>query len=384
MVKTHSKKILLVITLLLIGGAIFYLEKYGPLRPGADVASKPVTVPVAPIERSNPIASAIAFKTAHYPLAKELVLPGNFINSQPFELQSLIGKKVILLDFWTYSCINCVRTLPYLNAWYDKYKPYGLEIVGVHSPEFEFEKEYGNVLAAVKKFSIKYPVVQDNDYGTWSAYNNHYWPHELLIDVDGFIVHDNIGEGGYAETENAIQQALQELMAREGSAQRVASGIVAPTGTVESKAQSPETYFGAARNQNLANGFSGKTGEQTFTLPKNIGRNELVLEGTWQFTSEFAANNSANAGITYKYKAAAVYFVASAPTAIRIKVLRDGQALTKDQAGSDITFENGQSYLIVQADRLYSILRELQGASEHTLELIIEAPGIKAYTFTFG
>lgn len=379
MLARRSKNIILVLVLLGIGGAIFYLEQSRPQ--GQKNPTSGVTV-AAP--SSTATVDTQAFKASRFALAKEFAKPGRFINSEPFSLQSLVGKKVILLDFWTYSCINCERTLPYLNAWYTKYKDYGLEIIGVHTPEFGFEKEYENVLAAVKKFGIAYPVVQDNDYGIWSAYNNHYWPHEFLIDIDGYVVHDTIGEGGYAETENAIQQALQEKMAREGATQRVAGGLVAPTGTAAPQAQSPETYFGAARNEYLGNGRTGATGAQTLQLPATGARNELLLGGQWNFEPEFASAADAGAKIRYQYKAAGVYFVASAPTPVRIEVLRDGAPLTPAQAGADITFADGKSYLTVSEDRLYKIISEPNGVSEHTLTLIILQPGLKAYTFTFG
>ena len=140
-------------------------------------------------------ASIIAQKELEYPMAKEFVDPTGFINSAPFTLSSLVGKKVVLIDFWTYSCINCVRTIPYLNAWYAKYKNEGLEIVGVHTPEFDFEKDYSNVAAAVQQLGIQYPVVLDSNMGTWDAYQNIYWPADYLIDIDGFIPYTSVGEG---------------------------------------------------------------------------------------------------------------------------------------------------------------------------------------------
>jgi thiol-disulfide isomerase/thioredoxin len=152
-----------------------------------------------------------AEKAKIYDSAKEIVSPAGFINTdENLQIKNLIGKKVVLLDFWTYSCINCQRTLPYITSWYDKYKDAGLEIIGVHTPEFAFEKEYDNVVAATKKWGVNYPVVLDNDYGTWQAYKNRYWPRKYLIDIDGYIVYDHIGEGGYDETEKKIQELLME------------------------------------------------------------------------------------------------------------------------------------------------------------------------------
>ena len=152
--------------------------------------------------------SRIGNKEARYDKAKEISSPDGFINTAPITISELIGEKVILIDFWTYSCINCQRTLPYLNAWYEKYKDSGLAIVGIHTPEFGFEKEYDNVLAAAKKFGVTYPVVLDNDYATWRAYSNRYWPRKYLIDIDGYIVYDHSGEGAYDQTERKIQELL--------------------------------------------------------------------------------------------------------------------------------------------------------------------------------
>ena len=172
---------------------------------------------------------AAADKAAGDQPAVEIADPTGFINtSSTFTLSSLIGKKPILLDFWTYSCINCVRTIPYLDAWYQKYAGSGLEIVGIHTPEFDFEKNIANVQNAVTQYGIKYPVVLDSDQGTWNAYNNLYWPNEYLIDMAGYIVHEQVGEGNYSETEAAIQKVLQQRATILG----LDPGAI-PTGTID-------------------------------------------------------------------------------------------------------------------------------------------------------
>ena len=160
----------------------------------------------------------IGEKDRLYQVAKEITTPDGFINTgqnldgsaKPISIGEFVGSKVVLVDFWTYSCINCQRTTPYLNAWYQKYKDEGLVIIGLHTPEFEFEKIYQNVLEATKSMEIKYPVVLDNDYSTWNAYRNRFWPRKYLIDINGYIVYDHIGEGKYEETEKKIQEALAE------------------------------------------------------------------------------------------------------------------------------------------------------------------------------
>ena len=228
--------VLLAAVLVVIAGAIWYLEaqKVHPITagPGAvSIALPATTTPVAPSYSASSSAPtptpapatpantangalttaalAAADKQAGYTPGIEIVDPTGFVNaSSSFTLASLVGKKVILVDFWTYSCINCLRTIPYLNAWYERYASQGLEIVGIHTPEFDFEKDINNVRAAVQKYGIQYPVVLDSNYGTWNAYNNLYWPHEYLIDMAGYIVHDQVGEGNYAETESEIQKLL--------------------------------------------------------------------------------------------------------------------------------------------------------------------------------
>ena len=179
-------------------------------------------------------------------MAKELVNPDGYINVDNITISELIGKKVILVDFWTYSCINCQRTLPYLVAWYNRYKDDGFIIIGVHTPEFDFEKDYNNVVEATKKWGITYPVVQDNEYQTWRAYNNRYWPRKYLIDIDGFIVYDHIGEGAYDETEMKIRELLDERRQVLGIGEELTNdmAVVKPETTEFSKITTPEIYFG--------------------------------------------------------------------------------------------------------------------------------------------
>src|SRR3989338_8069048 len=199
----------------------------------------------------------------------ELVGIAGYINTEnyggdTFQLQDYIGKKVILVDFWTYTCINCQRTLPYIKSWHEKYSNKGLLIVGVHTPEFEFEKKIENVKNAVQEFGIQYPVVQDNDYATWRAYKNNYWPHKYLIDINGDIVYDHVGEGNYAETEMKIQELLEGRMKLLGDEEDI--DVVLTSGGDVSVAQSPETYFCAWRNSNLGNGVPGVIGGQHFEI----------------------------------------------------------------------------------------------------------------------
>jgi thiol-disulfide isomerase/thioredoxin len=349
-----------------------------PLVPDPLVNTPPAAAPVP----EPPLR--VLDKQKQYTRAQELVSPSGFLNLpagvSSLRLAELVGKKVILVDFWTYSCINCQRTTPYLNAWYEKYKDQGLEIVGIHTPEFMFEKSRENVADAIARMGIAYPVVQDNDYGTWFAYGNRYWPRKYLVDIDGFVVYDHIGEGGYEETERQIQRALAERAEVLRIDQPIGTGTVqintnAPSGGVAS----PETYFGALRNGTLANGKRGVSGEQTFTAPQTAQPNVLYLDGTWNVTGEYAEAKTANAKVVFRYRAKNAYFVASASAGVKVTVLRDGVPAPANIAGVDV--QSGS--VTVQADRLYHLISE-PAPSEHTLELIIESPGLRAFTFTFG
>ncbi|RJR14005.1 cytochrome c biogenesis protein DipZ [Candidatus Parcubacteria bacterium] len=318
-------------------------------------------------------------KASMYQKAPELARPGEFVNSEPFALQDLIGKKVILIDFWTYSCINCQRTFPYLKAWHDEYSDEGLVIVGVHTPEFAFERVTENVVDAAMRFGLKHPIVLDNEYATWRAFGNNYWPRKYLIDIDGYIVYDHIGEGAYEETERAIQRALAERAERLGS-EMPSTAIVSPEEEARGGLRSPEVYFGALRNEFLGNGSQRTVGSQTFVVPNSIIPNTLYLGGTWNIGEEYAENEKQGATVTFKYVAKDVYFVARSDAPVRIKVTRDGGKPLGNARGEDVS-EDG--YVTVQESRLYKLIEDVQ-SGVHTLEIHIEEGGLEAYTFTFG
>lgn len=406
-----NKKIALLIIILAVVGGIWYLEslKVHPAASGQSAQTIDVnsllanTTTTAMSAGATSSANATSFitlsagekasieqlaasdKAAGDQPAIEIADPTGFINVAPgFTLSSIIGKKVILLDFWTYSCINCVRTIPYLNAWYQKYAPYGLEIVGIHTPEFDFEKNITNVQNAVAEYGIHYPVVLDSNYGTWDAYNNLYWPHEYLIDLSGYIVHDQVGEGSYGETEAEIQKLLQQRAQIFGL-----DPSAIPTSTVNIAAanlneiQSPETYFGAERNSLLANGTALTNGNQTLTTPASstIQLNQLYLGGTWDFEDQYATNVNAGATITYEYDAGNVYIVAAgAPSGTTVEVMQDGAPISAADAGSDVH----NSQIVISGNRLYNVVKNADGGGVHTLELIVQSPGLQAFTFTFG
>ncbi len=323
------------------------------------------------VEKDSTAYLSLEQKQAKFSKMPELSSPDGFINTngKPITLASLRGK-VVLLDIWTYSCINCQRTLPYVNDWYAKYKDQGLEVVGLHTPEFSFEKVLTNVQKAVDGFGIKYPVVLDNDYSTWQALGNQYWPRKYLVDIDGYIVYDHIGEGGYEETEKAIQEALRERASRMNTGDTITDGTSYPSDVMpvdSSKVKSPEVYFGSARNQYLANGKSGIAGDQTLVIPSDFYPNELCLGGTWSITSEYAENKNSG-DIFFKYQARNVYITAGSTQGVVVEVYRDN-VLVKT--------------LTIKDEKLYSLV-EGKDYGVHILHIKIPKGGLKAFTFTFG
>jgi len=363
----YTRYIVIAIIIAIIGFSIYYLE------------SQKVKITTDDVKYEDLFLKGASDM---YPKAKEISSPDGFINTDSVKIADHIGKDIILVDFWTYSCINCQRTLPYLNQWQEKYGDKGLLIIGVHTPEFEFEKKYENVLAATKKYGIKYPVVLDNDYSTWTAYGNRYWPRKYIIDLKGNIVYDHIGEGGYQETEMVIQKLLEERAKQLDQNLVIDKNITTPQNaeTVDfNRMQTPEIYFGANRNQWLDNGsvIIGET--QTFVKPNIVKKNKIYLTGDWDFTSEYAVTKNTNSHIIIKYEAEKVFFVASSETLNKVRVLQDGKEITVN-AGEDVV--NG--VVEIEADDLYRLVNNKDGSGEHTLELIIEGPGLKAFTFTFG
>lgn len=282
-----------------------------------------------------------------------------WINSGPLTLSDLRGK-VVLIDFWTYSCINCVRTLPYLKSWYSQYARYGLVIIGVHTPEFAFERDFNNVKAAVEKDGIQYPVVLDNDYIIWRNYNNQYWPAHYLIDKNGKVVYQHFGEGEYAQTEHNI---------------RVLLGLNSTTSTSAEKkseyAQTPETYLGYARAENFYNNQSLVPDQMMdYQFNPNLPLNGWSLDGKWTVKSDRIIAEEKNASIELNFNAGKVYAVMGSVTGTPISV----QVLINGHLGKTIP---------VQQPTLYE-LADLGKVSEAHLELVTEESGVELYTFTFG
>jgi cytochrome c biogenesis protein CcdA/thiol-disulfide isomerase/thioredoxin len=294
----------------------------------------------------------------------------NTPGGRPLTLRGLRGR-VVLVDFWTYSCINCLRTLPYLTAWDKTYRKDGLTIVGVHSPEFPFEKDAGNVEEAIQRNGIHYPVAQDNDLATWSAYGNQYWPAEYFIDAQGRVRYAHFGEGEYGKKEQIIRQLLVEAGRRvAGETTRVHA--VAPSVTVTT----PETYLGAARAERFTNPMLSP-GSHDFTAPSSLPANEFAYHGRWRISLDSATAEGGS--LDLNFGARRVYLVLGSPGRTRhMRVLLDGSPIPDGIAGSDV---HG-GVVNITAQRLYNLV-DLPKVGHHLLRLEPEA-GAMAYAFTFG
>jgi cytochrome c biogenesis protein CcdA/thiol-disulfide isomerase/thioredoxin len=307
-----------------------------------------------------------------------------WINSPPLTPASLRGK-VVLVDFWTYSCINCLRTLPYVKAWYAKYKDSGFVVLGVHTPEFPFEKDESNVRKAVHDLGILYPVAMDNDYSIWQSFNNQYWPAHYFIDATGRIRYHQFGEGNYDQSEAWIRSLLEEADHQPISATPTS---VAATGTEaapdSNDVQSPETYIGYDRAANFASpgGFKQDT-PQEYDAPATLTLNQWALAGKWKDEEQIATLLSPTGSIVYRFHARDLHLVLGPSKdgkPIRFRVTIDGKAPGADH-GMD-TDANG--YGTVTENRLYQLIRQQNGVQDRTFRIEFLGPGVRAYSFTFG
>jgi cytochrome c biogenesis protein CcdA/thiol-disulfide isomerase/thioredoxin len=287
----------------------------------------------------------------------------------PIKLASLRGK-VVVVDFWTYSCINCIRTLPYIKAWYATYHSRGLEIVGVHTPEFAFEHVAGNVATAIREDGIHYPVVQDNDSATFHAYGNEYWPAEYFIDAHGDVRHVHFGEGDY----RADERVIRTLLAEAGDA---TSAHAAPQGAIAASADiTPESYLGANRAERFTNGQITDSA-QDFRTPRAPGPSELSYTGRWNISGEAATSEGGS--LSLNFKAQHVYLVMGGVGGVHhVRVLLDGRPIPSSEEGGDVR----DGYVNPSSERLYSLV-SLPGVQQHTLTLEPQA-GTRLYDFTFG
>jgi cytochrome c biogenesis protein CcdA/thiol-disulfide isomerase/thioredoxin len=307
-----------------------------------------------------------------------------WINSAPLTPASLRGK-VVLVDFWTYSCINCLRTLPYIKAWNEKYKNSGLVILGVHTPEFPFEKDESNVRKAVHDLGITYPVAMDNDYRIWRNFHNQYWPADYLVDASGRIRFHHFGEGDYEQSEQQIRTLLQEAN-RQPLPGVIAT--IAATGTEaapdSNDVQSPETYVGYQRAENFASPGGFEEDEpHLYRIPAQFKLNQWALAGKWQDEGQIATALAPGASITYRFHARDLHLVlgpSKGGVPVRFRITIDGKAPGADR-GMDT---DADGYGVVTENRLYQLIRQKGSIRNRTFRIEFLAPGVQAYSFTFG
>jgi len=306
-----------------------------------------------------------------------------WLNSPPLAPAALQGK-VVLLDVWTYTCINWLRTEPYVRAWADKYKDQGLIVIGVHSPEFPFEHDPGNVRRAAGDMRIAYPIAIDNDFAIWNALSNQYWPALYLVDAQGRIRYHHLGEGNYEDSERAIQDLL-----REAGKTGVGTELVKVVGTgAEAPAdwdnlKSPENYLGYGRTENFASSGTLRDKPRVYAVPPRLARNQWALSGDWTVNKGMVASNKPNGRIAYRFHARDVHLVmgpAVPGTSVKFRVLIDGQPPGPDRGGDVDEQGNG----MVTEQRLYHLIRQLGPIDDRQFEIEFLAPGAEAFAFTFG
>ncbi len=311
-----------------------------------------------------------------YGKAPNIVGISGWINSQPLNLTQLKGK-VVLIDFWTYSCINCIRTIPFLNGLNQEYGKDGLVIIGVSTPEFQFEHNYTNVLNAVKRFGIQYPVALDNNYSTWTAYNNEYWPADYLINSSGYIKYEAFGEADF----NTTQQVIRLLLQNAGY--NVSPGLVNFTDPANfSQIGTPEIYLGYDKAREPLGNLPGFVPNTTVNYAiNNISEGNLVyLQGEWYDAPEYIESEGNSSALVLVYQAKDVNIVASGNSSL--EVFLDGAPLNQSYLGSDARLVNGSAVVRINSSRLYNLVA---APSYGIHEIEIKAnPGIQIYTFTFG
>jgi thiol-disulfide isomerase/thioredoxin len=346
---------------------------------------------IAPPSRPPALLSSIAHRLAgdDAELAVEGHLPSfegatGWLGSEPLTPEGLRGR-VVLVDFWTYTCINWLRTLPYVRAWAAKYRDQGLTVIGVHTPEFGFERDVANVIAQSRVFAVDYPVAIDSGYGVWRAFANHFWPAVYLADTQGRIRYHHFGEGEYAMTEMAIQQLLTEAGVTSVDRGLVSVDprgleVAADYGTL----RSPETYLGYGQ----ATGFASPDGlaqdrPHDYAAPTRLGLNYWAPTGTWTITERAAVLAEPGGRLAFRFEARDVNFVmgpAQRGTSIRFRVSLDGRAVT-DAHGSDVDADGNGT---VTEQRTYQLIRQPGPFDERTFEIEFLDAGVEAYCFTFG
>ncbi|ACC74501.1 cytochrome c biogenesis protein DipZ [Paraburkholderia phymatum] len=369
------------------------LDKLSPPKPAANEAMMSANLPAITQAAgvTPPAGTMMRASTAAAPLPVEGTLPQltgavQWLNSPPLTAGQLRGK-VVLVDFWTYSCINCLRSLPYVKAWSQKYRDMGLVVIGVHAPEFAFERNIDNVKKAVHDLGVDYPVAIDNNYAIWRAFGNQYWPAHYFIDVQGRIRHHHFGEGEYEQSEKVIQQLLAD--AGHPEAAQVATGLEQHAKGVEAAADgndmmSPETYIGYARAENfMSPGGEARNRAHAYTEPSSPDVNDWGLAGTWKVGAEHATLAAPDGRIVYRFHARDLHLVlgpGAGGRPVHFRVTIDGAA-PGDARGTDV---NADGTGIVTEQRLYQLVRQTGDVADHTFAIEFLDPGVEAYAFTFG
>ncbi len=341
----------------------------------------------------QPVAGAAMMSTAGapgQPLPVEGTLPSlagatGWLNSPPLDAQALRGK-VVLVDFWTYSCINCLRAMPYVREWAERYRDHGLVVIGVHAPEFAFERNLANVQRAVKDLKVTYPVAIDNDFAIWRGFNNKYWPAHYFIDAQGQIRAHHFGEGNYAQSEQIIRQLLREagntLPGDDAPVAMMLDGVARQADM--SNLKSPETYLGHARAENFASpGGQRQDQPADYTVPGTLQHNQWALAGRWTVGNEDARLETPGGRIAFRFHARDLHLVLAPGEdgkPVRFRVRIDGQA-PGAAAGGDISADGDGR---VDENRLYQLIRQSGAVQERTFEIEFLDPGVRAYAFTFG
>ena len=360
------------------GGAM--MAQSGAMMAAAGAMSAQPRNPAMMAMQAVPAASALPVEGVLPPLDGAV----KWFNSPPLDAAALKGK-VVVIDFWTYSCINCLRSLPYVKAWAQKYKDQGLVVIGVHAPEFAFERDLGNVAKAVRDLGITYPVAVDNNYAIWRAMNNQYWPAHYFIDAQGKVRYHHFGEGEYAKSEQVIQQLLAEAGNKQVAADMVkadASGV--QLAGDEADVASPETYLGYERAQNFASAGGAQADRaSTYAAPLQPALNQWGLDGNWNIGPEHATLGKAAGKIVFRFHARDLHLVLG-PGAdgkpVRFRVTLDGVAPGKD-GGVDLAADGSGR---VSGQRLYQLLRQSGPVRDRTFSIEFLDPGVQAYAFTFG
>jgi thiol-disulfide isomerase/thioredoxin len=398
MKKTPEHFIIAGLVLIIIAGFI-WVQKSSPeevsavsgLKSASTTTVEPLSLSPTPKDTENvvpptplmvkPVATA---STKVGRPAPELALPSGFSNSDAFKLQEVVGKKVILVSFESYTSKNSLRTIPYLNQWHQSYKNKGLFVMTVHIPRFAFDRSKSFVDAVAYANGAYFPIVLDNQFATARAWGNTEVPTHFLVDINGKIAGVYKGEGNYESIEARIRQLLLARSTKLKLPVDTYPAFETPKGvesTNSTLVKSVETFFGSTQNSLLGNGMKHLLGMQDMKPYTTVLPNTLYLSGSWEFTSDYAKSSIEKNSITYRYNAKNVYAVLGSLKQSKVRVTLDGQPLGTN-AGKDIREEKGQSYLYVSEERLYNIVKgDVYG--EHTIEMIVETAGLEAYALQF-